>query len=62
MLLATQPDVLRMLDTDAIIDGVAEKSELLRKLLLERGNNTLYVYLHCFHYMTYVLTILYISE
>lgn len=35
MLMATQPDVLKMLDGDKIIDGVAEKSELLQKLLIE---------------------------
>ena len=35
MLMATQQDVLKMLDSDDIIDGVAEKSELLQKLLLQ---------------------------
>ena len=35
MLMATQPDVLKMLDGDKFIDGVAEKSELLQKLLIE---------------------------
>ncbi|XP_034051779.1 uncharacterized protein LOC117532559 [Gymnodraco acuticeps] len=35
MLMATQPDVLKMLDSDQIIDGVAEKSELLQKLLIQ---------------------------
>lgn len=35
MLMATQPDVLKMLDCDKIIDGIAEKSKLLQKLLIE---------------------------
>lgn len=35
MLMATQPDVLKMLDCDQIIDGIAEKSDLLKKLLIE---------------------------
>jgi hypothetical protein len=34
MLMATQTDVLQMLDSEKIIDGVAEKSELLQKLLM----------------------------
>ena len=34
MLMSTQTDVLRMLDSEKIIDGVAEKSELLQKLLM----------------------------
>lgn len=35
MLMATQQDVLKMLDSEDIIDGVAEKSELLQKSLLQ---------------------------
>ncbi|XP_060781697.1 uncharacterized protein LOC132889330 isoform X2 [Neoarius graeffei] len=38
MLMATQQDVLKMLDSEDIIDGVAEKSVLLQKLLLQSGN------------------------
>lgn len=34
MLTATEKDVLVSLDTDSVIDRVAEKSELMKKLLL----------------------------
>ena len=34
MLMSTEKDILMGLDTDSVIDRVAEKSELLRKLLL----------------------------
>ncbi|KAE8287218.1 hypothetical protein D5F01_LYC15187 [Larimichthys crocea] len=34
MLMATEKDILMALDTDSVIDKVAEKSELMRKLLL----------------------------
>ncbi len=34
MLIATGRDILLTLDTDAIIDKAAEKSDLLRKVLL----------------------------
>lgn len=34
MLMATEKDILMSLDTDTVIDRVAEKSELLQKLLL----------------------------
>ena len=33
MLMATEKDILMALDTDVVIDRVAERSELLRKLL-----------------------------
>ena len=35
MLMATEKDILMALDTDTVIDRVAEKSELLKKLLLQ---------------------------
>lgn len=35
MLMATQPDMLKMLESENIIDGVAEKSQLLQRLLIE---------------------------
>lgn len=35
MLMATQQNVLKMLNSDKIIDGVAEKCELLQKLLIQ---------------------------
>lgn len=35
MLMATQPDVLKMLNCEKVIDGVAERSDLLQKLLIE---------------------------
>lgn len=34
MLMATQQDVLMMLDSDMVIDCVAEKSEVLQNLLI----------------------------
>ena len=34
MLMATEKDILMGLDTDTVTDRVAEKSELLQKLLL----------------------------
>lgn len=35
MLMATEKDILMALDTDMVIDRVAEKNELLRKFLLQ---------------------------
>ena len=34
MLMATEKDILMSLDTDVIIDRVAEKSDLMKRLLL----------------------------
>ena len=34
MLMATEKDILMSLDTDVIIDRIAEKSELMKRLLL----------------------------
>jgi len=41
MLMATQTHVLQMQDSENIINGVAEKSELLLNLLMYRSNNNM---------------------